>query len=133
MRNEYQALKSHTKKIRRDHHNLKGKHSHQNQKDNTRRSSRYLSNVRCYTCDEKGHFARDCPRNRRGFHKKKNNKRRHHAHTVEDDEPPRKRVKEEIEYSSSDAEYVLIYALTRTVIHGSNDWLIYSVPSKHIT
>ena len=30
MGNEYQALISHTKKIRRDHHHLKGKYPHQN-------------------------------------------------------------------------------------------------------
>ena len=99
----------------RNHH-TKGKHHHQNQKDNPKRSSRDLSNVKCYTCDEKGHFSIDCPRNKGGSHKKKDNKRRHHAHTAEDDEPPRKRVKEESEDSSSDEEYVLISALIGTVI-----------------
>ena len=47
-------------------------------------------NIRCYTCDDKGHYSRDCPRNR-GFFKKKSNKKRHHAHTAK--------------YSSSDEEY----------------------------
>ena len=102
MGNEYQSLTTHTKKIRRDHyHPKKGKHSHQNQKDNPIRD---LSSVICYTCDEKGHITINYPRNRGGSHKK-NNKRRHHAHTVEDDEPPRKRVKEESEDSSSNEEF----------------------------
>ena len=131
MGNEDQALIVHTKKMRRDYHHPKGKHSHQ--KENPRRSSRDLSKFRCYTCDEKEHCARDCPRNKGGSHKKKDNKRRHHAHTTEDDEPPRKRVKEESEDSSSDEEYVLISALTRTITHGSNDWLIDSGASKHMT
>ena len=110
----------------------KGNHHHQNQKDNPRRPSKYLSNVRCYTCDEKGHFSRDCPRNKGGSHKKKDNKKRHHAHTAEDDEPPRKRVKEESEDYSSDEEYFFISTLTGTVTHGSNDCLIDSVASKHM-
>ena len=90
MGNEDQALTTHTKKIRRDHyHPKKGKHSCLNQKYNPRR---YLSSVIYYTCDEKGHIARNCPRNRGGSHKNKN-KIIHHAHTAKDDEPPRKRVK----------------------------------------
>ena len=85
-----------------------------------------------YTCDEKGHFARDCPRDKGGSHKKKDNKRRHHSHTVEDDEPSRKRIKQESDDSSSDEEYVFISALTGIVTHGSNDWLIGSGDSKHM-
>ena len=57
--------------------------------------------------------------------KNKNNyKIRHHAHVAEDDGPSKKRVKQESEYSSSDEEYVLIYSLTGTVTHESNDCLI---------
>ena len=44
-----------------------------------------------------------------------------------------KRVKQESEYSSSDEEYVLISALTRNITYGSNDWLIDSGASKHMT
>ena len=123
MGNEDQALNVHSKKSRRENDHHQGKHSHQ--KDNSIRSSKDLSEIRFYTCDEEGHFTRDCPRNRGGYHKKKNNKRRHHAHTAEDVEPPRKRVKES-EDSSSDEEYVLISTLTGTVTHGRNDWIIYS-------
>ena len=133
MGNEDQSLTTHTNKIKRENYHLKkGKHPPQNQKDNPRRSSRDLSNVRCYTCDEKGHFSRDCPRNKGGSHKKKNNKRRHHAHIAEDDEPPRKRFKEESEDSSSDEEYVLISSLTGNITHGSNGWLIDSGASKNM-
>ena len=66
--------------------------------------------------------------NKNGSKKKKNSKRRHHAHTAKDDDPPRKRVKRESEY-----EYVLIFALTRTITHGSKDWIIDSGASKHMT
>ena len=61
----------------------------------------------------------------------KGNKRIHHAHTVEDDEPSAKRIRQESD-SSSDEEYVMIFALTRIVSHGSNDWLIDNGASKHM-
>ena len=81
-----------------------------------------------YTCDERGNFARDCPKNKSTTHKKKVNKRRHHAHAAEDDEPSTKRNKQ-----VSDEEYVMISTLTGTITHGSNDWLIDSGASKHMT
>ena len=62
MGSEDQALIVHSKKSRTDYY--KGKHSHQ--KDNPKISTRDLSKFRCYTCDAKGHFAKDCPRNKGG-------------------------------------------------------------------
>ena len=91
------------------------------------------SKLRCYTCDERGHFSRNCLVNNIGSKKKKNSKRRHHDHTIEDDDPPRKRVKQESEDSSSDEEYVLISALIGNINHGSDDWFIDSGASKHMT
>ena len=124
MGSEDKALTVHSKKGRRENHHHQGKHSHQ--KNNFVR--RDPSKLRCYTCDERGHFARSCPMNKSGSKKKNNSKRRHHAHTAEDDDPPRKRVKQE-----SEEEYVLISALMSTVTHGSKDWLIDNGASKHMT
>ena len=103
MGSEDQALTVHSKKTKRRSHHPRGKHSH---KDNTRKD---LSKIICYTCDEVGHFARDCPKRKNN---KKGNKRRHHAHATEDDEPSTKRTIYESEDYSSDEEYVLISALT---------------------
>ena len=67
MGSEDQALTVHSKKTRRSSHHPKGKHFHNTRKD--------LFRIRCYTCDEKGHYARECPRNKNASHKKKGNKR----------------------------------------------------------
>ena len=83
-----QSLTVQSKKSRSSNHRTKYSH-HRNNYRKPRDTSKYI----CYTCDEKGHFAQDCPKNKSGSHKKKGNKRRHHAHAVEDDEPSKKKTK----------------------------------------
>ena len=118
MGSENQYLTVLTKKTKRDHHHSKS-NSYQYRRD--------WPTVRCYTCDKKGHISKYCPN--KGNSKNKNgNKRRHHAHAAEDDEPSIKRIRQE-----SDEEYVPISALTGTISHGSNDWIIDSGASKHMT
>ena len=78
---------------------LKGKHSHQ--KKNTRNYNKDLSKYICFTWDERGHLARDCPRNKDRSHKRKGNKKIHHVHVAEDYEPSKKRIKQESDDSSS--------------------------------
>ena len=113
MGSEYQALTVHSKSSKIIPHGSIGKHSH---RDNARRD---VSKIICYTCDEAGHYARNCP-NKPKIMKKKN-KRRHHAHATEDDEPSRKRSRYESEDSSSEDEYLLISSLTGNITHGIND------------
>ena len=64
----------------------KEKFHHNKKKDNKpKKNKRDVSNVQCYTCDEKGHLERDCPIQ----------KRRHHDHISKDDESTNKRIKRE--------------------------------------
>ena len=101
---EDQALTVHTKK------NFKKENFHHNKKKDKKqkKTKRDPSNVRCYTCDEKGHFARDCPIR----------KRRHHARVSEDDQLTNKRSRREKD--GSNEEYVLISTLTDTISHENN-------------
>ena len=108
MGNEDQALIVQSKKRKKNHH--QGKHFH------PRISNKNIPKFRLFTCDERGHYARDCPKNKNGSLNKKGNKRRHHAHAAKDGEPSTKRIKQE-----SDEEYVLISALMGNITHGSND------------
>ena len=57
---EDQSLMGHTK--RKYNKEKKDKFHHKNKKGKKQKNTkRDPSNVRCYTCDEKGHFSRDCP------------------------------------------------------------------------
>ena len=128
MGSEYQDLIVQSKTSRSSHHRSKYSH-HKNNSRKPRDKSKFI----CYTCDEKGHFARDCPKKKSSSHKKKGHKKIHHAHAAEDDEPSKKIIKKDSDDSSSDEEYVLISTLTGNITHGSNDWLIDSGVSKHMT
>ena len=55
---EDEALIAHSRK------NYKKKENHQHKKKKDKKQKKLRkdpSNIRCYTCDEKGHFARDSP------------------------------------------------------------------------
>ena len=67
-----QALTAHAKKEK----SKKEEHSH----EKPRRFQKDYSNYKCYTCDEKGHLTRDCPKG--NGHVKKGKKKRYHAHTT---------------------------------------------------
>jgi hypothetical protein len=120
MVDEDQALAAHTRKGKNKKENYLPKNFKMGQRDN--------SNIICYYCQELRHFVRDCPlimeiKNKKGS-------KRHQAHTTEDDEPPKKFAKQD---ESSDEDYVLISALTCSVTHGSDTWLIDNGSSNHMT
>jgi hypothetical protein len=98
MADEDQALAAHTRKGKKKKANYLPKNFKMGQRDN--------SNIRCYCCQELGHFVRDFPlvmeiKNKKGS-------KRHQAHIVEDDEPFMKLAKQD---ESSVEDYILILAL----------------------
>ena len=84
------------------------------------------SNIKCYGCQKVGHYLRDCPLLKEVKGKMD---KRHHAHVVEEEEPVRKKERR----TDSDDEYVCIAALTVSVNHEDNTWLIDSGASKHMS
>lgn len=61
--------------------------------------------------------------------KKNEGNKRHHANAVEEEGPSQKKEGND----NSDDEYSLISALTGTVTHGNDTWLVDSGASKHMT
>ena len=122
LREDDQALAIHTKgrkqsNFKKDIHKPSEKKF---QKKRVNNQKKYYSKYQCFNCHKIGHLARECP-----SPKKKKNKR-HHAHLVEDEdeeERPRKILTKE--------EYVLFFALSGSVIHGEDAWLIDSGVSNH--
>ena len=60
---------------------------------------------------------------------KKGRNKRHHANVVEDEEVVQKKERN----NDSEDEYSLISALTGTITHGNDTWLVDSGASKHMT
>ena len=118
---EDQAITIHTRKKYKKKENKENHHQNKKKDKKQKKTKRDPSNVRCYTCDDKVHFARYFPIR----------KSIHHAHVAEDDEPTNKRFRREND--DSDEEYVLISTLTDTITHRSNDWLLDSGATKHMT
>jgi len=104
-------LVAHSKKgKRKSSHKVGGRRFSDKRKD--------LSHLRCFNCDKKGHFSKDCPeksnKNKDKGKYKGNGKRKHHAHAADVKSHRKKRSRENTS-SSSDDELVFISALTGTI------------------
>jgi hypothetical protein len=123
---ENQALAAHaTRKGKRKKEVHSHKKPHGLQKN--QKFKKDFSNYKCYICQKMGHIAINYPNSKGQVRKGKY--KIHHAHAAKDDEPDQERSKED----DSSEECVLISALTGTVTHGSDTWLIDSGASKHMT
>jgi hypothetical protein len=142
LRDDNQALSTHTKGGKRRTHFNKETHPHKESHSPNKfickeshspkrfqkfhkgqRREKDFSSYQCYHCDKMGHIAKNFP-DRREEYKKRN--KRHHSHTVEDEDPTTKMIKENIE------DYVLISTLSGSVSPSEDTWLIDSGASKHM-
>jgi hypothetical protein len=86
-----------------------------------------MSKVKCFNCQRKGHFARDCPKIRKG------NKDKYHASIAVEDESRRTKTKEASGNQETKREYYLISTLSGSLTNGVESWLIDSGASRHMT
>jgi hypothetical protein len=84
--------------------------------------------VRCFNCQKKGHFARNCPKSRKG-HKGKF----HVVVAAEEEGTYRRKPREVSSDQETRKEYYLVSALTGTVTDSAESWLVDSGASRHMT
>ena len=87
---------------------------------------KYYSSYECYTCHKLGHISIYCPHNTNKFNTKN---KKFHAHAIEENDLDEERIRENENF---DEEYVLVSALTGSISHGSDTWIIDSGSSKHM-
>ena len=124
LKEDYQALATHTKRRRSQPNFKKGNHREYQpprkfQKTRESLPDRDYSGFQCFHYDKIGHISRKCPLKKQEYKKRNNNKKGHHAHLAKDEDedeeeeeegPQRKQAREE------DAkEYVLFSALSESV------------------
>jgi hypothetical protein len=110
---------------------FKGKKKGSQRKPNTKGTfkgkSIDTSNIKYFSCNKLGHFAKDyC------FRKKYPRKGKHHASTTEGDESKRKQKSPSNEKENK-KEYYLVSALSSSVFTWPKTWLVDSGASTHVT
>lgn len=90
-----------------------------------------MSKIKCYNCQVFGHFAKNCPGQRKRF------KGKQHASTADtDDEPQEKKTKgSNLDQVANGIrkKYYLISALSGSITCSSETWLMDSGASRHMT
>ena len=85
-----------------------------------------MSKIICYTCNNPGHYSKDCLSGKR--------KGRYHASTAEaSEEPLGKRTRESNSAEQKKKQIILISALMGSIINSKETWLVDSGASRHMT
>ena len=85
------------------------------------------SRIQCFGCDGYDHIKKDCPSVHKNY--RSDRRQREKASRAETEEPSSKRSKRT---HSTDANYLLLSALSGTIQTSSNTWLIDSGASRHM-
>jgi len=85
-----------------------------------------MTRVKCFNCQRKGHFARVCPKIRKG------NKGKYRASIAAEDESQRSKTKGASSNQETRREYYLISALSGSLTNGVESWLVDSGASRHM-
>ena len=97
-----------------------------NKGKNNQKPKSDMSKIICYTCNNPGHYSKDCLSEKR--------KGRYHASTAEASEAPLgKRTRESNSAEQKKKQIILISALTGSITNNKETWLVDSGASRHMT
>jgi hypothetical protein len=87
-----------------------------------------ISSVRCFNCQKKGHFARNCPKSRKGH------KGKFHVDVATKGEITYRRKPREVSIDQETRkEYYLVSVATGNMTKSAESWLVDSGASRHMT
>jgi hypothetical protein len=86
-----------------------------------------MTRVKCYNYQRKGHFARDCPKIKKGH------KGKYRASIAAEDESQKMKTKGASSIQETRREYYLISALSGSLTNSDESWLVDSGASRHMT
>ena len=83
--------------------------------------------MRCFHCQKKGHFIRNCPKLRKGH------KGKFHVDVAEEKETYKKKSEEASGDQETRKDYYLVSRLTDSLKDNAKSWLVGSGASRHMT
>ena len=86
-----------------------------------------ITKVRCFHCQKKGHFIRNCPKLRKAH------KGKFHVDVVEEKETYKKKSEEASGDQETKKKYYLVSAFSGSLKDNAKSWLVDSGASRHMT